>query len=177
MTVVPLTSMPSASPLTGSEIFYLQQSAADAQATISQITAMTGASIQTGQANATSTTSGTTVMMGFGGATWGTPSVITPKRTGIVVFGVYGNLLNTGAFTTFAVIQYGTGTAPVNGAAVTGTNIAGSIAGLGNLGPPFSMYAPATGLALGTAYWFDVGLQVTGGTGSVTNIKMVAFEL
>lgn len=106
------------------------------------------------------TVSGTLVMMGLG-STW----TFTPAGTGrlqIMVTG-YGN--TAVAATTFTVgPRFGTGTAPVNGAPVTGTRFGApgdvTLKGPGiALDTGFSFTALLTGLTLSTAYWFDLALN------------------
>ena len=77
-------------------------------------------------------------------------------------------------------LYYGTGTAPANAAAITGTAI-GAVpvysAAANNQRVPFNITVIITGLTLGTAYWLDLMLgAVTGGTAVVKNLTVTAFE-
>jgi hypothetical protein len=128
--------------------------------------------------NPTSTTSTSLVMAGIGGA-W----KFTPLQTGMLEIGVFGSMNNgtTGDGTTLK-IAYGTGTAPVNGAAATGTLLGNPITvtfvtGEITSGVPFSFYEYITGLTVNTQYWFDIQFEsVTGGTSSLTNLHVTAEE-
>jgi hypothetical protein len=106
----------------------------------------------------TGTVSTTAVMMGLG-STW----TFTPASSGVVLISVSGAGSTTTAVANFGVgCRYGTGTAPANGAAASGTRF-GS-------GGDFTLRAVAVGpyatftfpdvlsLTAGTAYWFDLTL-------------------
>ena len=88
------------------------------------------------------------------------------------------NTINDGAT---VQVRYGTGTAPTNGAALTGTQLGASqtfTALVAAQKDGFSITGIATGLTIGTAYWIDAaGNAVTGGTAAVTNITVTASEL
>lgn len=133
-----------------------------------------GASSNTTSAAPTGTASTTAVMMGIAGS-------ITPTSTGRVTFTISGqmanNTVNDGAT---VQLRTGTGTAPTNGAALTGTQrgvsqthtslVAADTAG-------FSITVTVTGLTLGTAVWIDAALAaVTGGTASITGVTINAVE-
>ncbi len=118
----------------------------------------------TAQTTPTSTSSTSAVMMGLGSA-W----KLTPLKSGIVVINISG-ILNTGlnvSYTCTAELVYGTGTAPANGAAASGT----AIGGLAQISAtvtavainPYSQTAVISGLTVGTAVWFDVQLKSSGG--------------
>jgi hypothetical protein len=121
----------------------------------------------------TATTSTSFVMMGLGAQ--GTPCRITPVVTGKVEFSISGNMGNaTNADIGTFVFAYGTGTAPANGAAATGTTPGGTggFQGNGNvngLGTPVNMLYTISGLTPSTAYWFDLQAKVTGGGSTVTS--------
>src|SRR6266849_5658286 len=122
---------------------------------------------QTNVAAPTGTASTTGVMMGLAGA-------ITPAHSGNVLLIVSGTLTN-GTTSDGAPLQirYGTGAAPTNGAALTGTTVGNNIADNNPVTNkiPFSVQAVVSGLAVGTAYWVDVGLAaVTGGTASLATV-------
>lgn len=104
-------------------------------------------------------------------------------RSGRVLVSAYGtmanNTINDGAKTQ---IRFGTGAAPVNGAALTGTavgtvqTVTGELAA-NNLNP-FSLQASISGLLLGTTYWFDLMEgAITGGTASLANMTYSVGEL
>jgi len=123
----------------------------------------------------TGTTSTTGVMMGLAGA-------IT-TRSGRVVVIISGTIKNNTANDGAAVqIRYGTGSAPTNAAALTGTAV-GALqrhvdAGVTNEEVPFSVSAVVTGLTGGTAYWLDVSLAaITGGTATITGVNVTAFDI
>ena len=107
--------------------------------------------------NPTNITSTAFQMFGLGGTL-----KITPLKTGKVRFTISFFPGGVGATATNSFkISYGSGAAPVNGAAATGTVIGGTYSG----GAIVSVSAtPAavtrnvvvTGLSAGTAYWFDV---------------------
>jgi hypothetical protein len=123
-----------------------------------------------------STTSNTGVMMGLAGT-------ITPAVTGNVLFVVDFNVSNNAASNgCIWTLKYGTGVAPVNGAAFTGTTAGrastavnnANTAGLVTFG---SSKGYVTGLTLSTAYWFDLDIAVNGGgTCSVISVTMIAIE-
>ena len=75
------------------------------------------------------------------------------------------------------------GTAPANGAALTGTavgNIETSVLERATAGDlqAFSCQARVASLTVGTAYWLDLGLAaVVGGTGQAKNLSVTAFEV
>lgn len=123
----------------------------------------------------TATASGTAVMMACGGA-------ITPANTGRVLVTISGQMandtINDGAT---VQLRYGTGTAPINGAAVTGTlvGIAQTETSLvGGSQSGFAISGIITGLTLGTAIWIDAALnRVTGGNASITGVTISAVEV
>lgn len=125
--------------------------------------------------NPTATTSTTGVMMGLAGS-------ITPTKSGKVVFAVIGSISNnTATRGSFIVLRYGTGTAPTNAAAATGTVVGnGSFhnTAAANLTVPFYAGGIVTGLTPGTAYWLDVQLgSLVGGTSAIWSPTIMAFEL
>lgn len=132
------------------------------------------ASAQSQPSNPTGTTDTTGKMMGLAGA-------ITPTFSGNILFIVSGNIAtSTTAKGAKVQLSYGTGTAPVNGAAITGTQCGNrpTFTGLtGVLSVPFSVQCVATGLTLSTAYWLDVTLAaITGNTASISNLSVSAHE-
>ena len=126
-------------------------------------------------ADPTGTTSTTGVMMGLAG------SITT--RTGRAVVIVTGTIADSIANDGGQVqIRYGTGTAPTNGAALTGTAVgslqqftAGATAAAKG---GFAVAAVVTGLTGGTAYWLDLSLAaITGGTATITGVSIAAFDI
>jgi hypothetical protein len=116
----------------------------------------------------------TYVMMGLG-------LVITPldgTRMVLSVDGDISNSVNNGE--TDIQLYYGTGAAPANGVAVTGTAVGSPIryeASTGGSLGPFSKTVLVTGLTKGTAYWFDLGLKVITGIGSISNVDFTGFGI
>jgi len=133
-----------------------------------------GASYQATPADPTGTNNTTGLMMGLAGA-------ITPVSSGRVCYSITGDVANnTTADGAKLGLYYGTGTAPANAAAITGTAI-GAVpvysAAANNQRVPFNITVIITGLTLGTAYWLDLMLgAVTGGTAVVKNLTVTAFE-
>lgn len=126
-------------------------------------------------ANPTGNASGTLVMMGLGSS-----CVITPNRSGKVLFIISGNAQNANSVDGWTYqIRYGTGAAPSNGAAVAGTAASQLTPNIAPSAVPFSTQALVTGLTPGTAYWFDLALARFTGTGlaTVTNLTCDAAEL
>jgi hypothetical protein len=130
--------------------------------------------------NPTGTTSTTGVMAGL--AKSFTPTVGT--RALIIVSGQATN--NTGDAGFKYDLRYGTGAAPANAAALTGTQIGSTITGSAvasgstNGVPimPFITHGVITGLTPGTAYWFDLGQYVVGsGTVTFSSINVTVIEL
>lgn len=131
-------------------------------------------------ANQTGNATTTLKMNGLGAAA--SACTITPVMSGRVVFTITGQLAQTTTLDGVTVkLAQGTGTAPANAAAVTGTVISATqtwLALTGVLTESFSITATATGLALSTAVWYDLQIAETvGGTASVTNVDCTAFEL
>lgn len=127
-------------------------------------------------ANPTGTTSATAVHMGLAGA-------ITPAASGKVLIVISGDVWNntTSSGASF-LIRYGTGAAPVNGAAQSGTACSAvprlNVAPAANSKFPFSVQCIATGLSVGTPYWIDLALAaITSGTAAVGDISISAAEL
>lgn len=112
--------------------------------------------------NPNSTTSTTGVMMGLGSTI-----TFTPVFSGnIVILGVGDATVQTGSATVTITGKYGTGTAPVNGAAISGTtwgNQPQLIPSSANasLQVMWSILDKVTGLTLNTAYWIDVELTTS----------------
>lgn len=112
---------------------------------------------------------------------WGVSNCkITPSYSNRVFVEITGGLSeNSGGALTLQA-RYGTGTAPANNAAATGTAI-GSPAGVNSSGSvgttaPFKIGGIITGAALGTALWFDASASITGTT-TVSTPTCRAFEI
>lgn len=139
------------------------------------------ASLQTATTNPAITTSTVGVMMGLGAAP--ANAKITPTASGKVLVTITGTMFNnTASGGVFATIAYGTGTAPANGAAATGTQIGSTMQRSGpwsaNQVNPFSGTALITGLTVNTQIWIDLNVGVFGAsTGSVSNLTITAVEL
>jgi len=138
------------------------------------------ASVSRTPANQTSLNSASLLMAGLG-AIASVPCALTPTTTGRVLVTFTGNLVfDLGGRTSATQISYGTGAAPANRAAVTGTQTGGSQAmvSLANqLTVPFSIHTLITGLTPGTAYWFDLAGSDSAGTVQYTNLSFSAIEL
>jgi hypothetical protein len=126
-------------------------------------------------ANPTGTASTTPVMMGLGLS-------ITPATTGRLLVMITGMMSNgTIADGASAQLRYGTGAAPNNAAAATGTafgKVKNMVASTASGIQGFSLCQIVSGLTVTTAYWIDVGLNaVTGGTASIFDLDIVAVEI
>jgi hypothetical protein len=123
------------------------------------------------------TTSTTGVMMGLGST-----CKITPTRSGLVMLLMFGSLMNSLAGgATQALLFWGTGTAPANGAASTGSGASTTVtahAAAANYQSPFSIFGLLTGMTLGTQIWFDLRLNSTAAsTATAVGCWGVAYEL
>lgn len=134
---------------------------------------------QSSPANPTGTTDTTGKMMGLAGS-------ITPAQTGRIMITICGNISNSTAAAgdgAKAQIRYGTGSAPANAGALTGTTAGPQVSMLLERATasdpfPFSLTAIVTGLTVGTAYWIDIALAaVAAGTGIITNLGISAVEI
>lgn len=111
------------------------------------------------------TLSATAVMMGLG-----TAITLTPSKLGKGRIKIWGYVNTLGTATPVVTVRYGTGTAPANGVAVTGS--AFSVASMkfdttqaSNI--PFHIEDEVTALSLATAYWADLAL-IAGSAGVVS---------
>jgi hypothetical protein len=110
------------------------------------------------------TASTTQVMAGFGSTV-----TFTPSSSGTVnVTVTINDLYNTTAVGDGVQVQlcYGTGTAPANGAAVTGTVFGPTIKYVNSTTAgkvPGSITYQISGLTIGTTYYFDVAFNAVGG--------------
>jgi hypothetical protein len=133
--------------------------------------------------NPTAPGSTTVTMAGMGAS----PALctFTPVRSGRVMLMFTGNItIGTSAIAGSGIqtgLYYGTGAAPANGAAVTGTSLTnlviGSISNANGSAQtdvrPFHICAFLTGLSVGTTYWADLGqrLAIASGGGALTNVN------
>lgn len=134
-----------------------------------------GAVTKSSPANPTGTADTTGKMMGLAGT-------VTPSFSGRVLIAITG-MMGNGAIGDGASVQirYGTGAAPANADALTGTTlgklknmVASTAAGIQGVALAYVV----TGLTIGTAYWIDVGLKaVTGNTATIYDVDIVAVEL
>jgi hypothetical protein len=140
----------------------------------------TGAALQVSPANPTGTTSTVGVMMGLGST-----CQITPTTTGRISVSFVGAIFNSDqpASGEKLSFRFGTGTAPANGAALTGTQI-GQTLPIANPGSgvanaiSFDQGGIITGLTLGTPVWLDLALATTNaaGTASIADVSCSALE-
>lgn len=106
----------------------------------------------------------------------------TPTTTGKIRITITGDVDNaTNARGSQYQIRYGTGTAPNNGVALTGTAI-GALQKFfnnnANERSPFTLIYPITGLTLNTSIWVDISLaSITGGTSRVRDLAVVIEEI
>lgn len=116
------------------------------------------------------------VMMGLGSTMF-----ITPNKSGRVLFlfnGQYSNGTNGKGGSTYC--YYGTGTAPANQAALTGTQfnqqlVLDAVQGASS-GYPFMQNGIVVGLAIGTKYWFDTGMNATGANSNLADLYCQLIE-
>jgi len=137
-------------------------------------------SYQATPADPTGTTNTSGLMMGIGVA-----NSLTPLYTGRVLAIISGNLTNSTAAAGDGAkvqIRYGTGAAPANGAALTGTAVGYIVSSVlerataGDL-QGFACQAIISGLTTGTGYWFDISLAaIVGGTGQAKNLSVSVIE-
>jgi hypothetical protein len=134
---------------------------------------------QSTPANPTGTTDTTGKMMGLAAS-------ITPAQTGRILVVISGNLSNSTATAGDGAktqIRYGTGSAPANAGALTGTTAGALVSMLLERATasdpfPFCVNAVIVSLIIGTAYWIDLSLAaITGGTAILTNLSMSAIEI
>lgn len=127
--------------------------------------------------NPTGTTSATAVMGGLG-----TTCKFTPLTTGKFILSFVGTMQNGTALDGGRVQgAYGTGMAPANGDAFTGTAFTAGASqsdGAGTVKIPFTQIGVVSGLTIGTTYWMDIQFwAVTGGTESPISLTCNAMEV
>ena len=140
----------------------------------------TAASTQKNPTDPTVTSSTVGVMMGLSAS-------ITPVLSGKIMIIISGDMDNdTGDDGAQVQMRTGTGTPPINGAALTGTTQGGLVkmsvvvsGGATNVTRvPFSLNAIVSGLTLNTAVWIDISLAaITGGTARVRDVSISVVEL
>lgn len=119
------------------------------------------------------------VMMGLG-ASGAVDIMAASTRAVVTAAGQMSNSSNGGE--TFVTLNFGSGTAPANGAPNTGTVLTQPAHFIATSGGgsfvPFSLIGLATGLVAGTSYWFDLAVRAqTAGTASVSNVQIMAWTL
>lgn len=130
-----------------------------------------------------STPSNPTGTSDTGGKMMGLAGAITPAVRSKVLITISGTIFNATAIADGGKVQirYGTGAAPANGDALTGTAAGGLvqyIAATTAEKAPFSLNAVISGLTPTTAYWIDVGLAaITGGTATINDVSVSAVEI
>lgn len=136
---------------------------------------LTSAFISATPANPTASSSASILMMGLGST-----AHITPTYSTRVYFEIFGDVQNSGVTNATGIqLHFGTGTAPVNGAANVGTTLGNPIvmtSTASNAQVPFKVAGIATGLTPATAYWFDIATNAAAGTSTFTNLTALAWE-
>lgn len=122
-------------------------------------------------ASPASTTSTVGVMMGLA-------NLFTPAKTGKIFISFCGYVNVNSSGTATIRIRYGTGSAPANGAALTGTAIGSSVAmGQAGVSVPFSSTYILEGLTLTTQIWIDLSLASSDGNIAVlSSVQASIFE-
>jgi hypothetical protein len=126
-------------------------------------------------ANPSGISSASAEMLGLAGA-------ITPTRSGTILVMISGDATVINGATGKLQLAYGTGSAPANAAAATGT-VAGGLVVLKNTGSssanfPWALHAIVAGLTVGTAYWLDVqATAVASNTITPENISISVVEI
>ncbi len=111
-------------------------------------------------------------MMGLGST-----CKITPVFSGRLHLGIHAQFANAATSQGTMSPRWGTGAAPANAAALTGTVVETSIVGIsGGIGSNIRTEGIVTGLTPGTQYWFDAGLAASTGTGSISSISCSGAE-
>jgi hypothetical protein len=126
-----------------------------------------------------STVSTTLVMAGVGGT-----ATITPSATGRVLITASGDCYTATAVVGIIVgLYHGTGGAPANGAAVTGTADGAAVHGRSSgttalVALPFSITWVVTGLTVGTPIWIDLAFdtQNVADAANLADLTMTAVE-
>lgn len=128
--------------------------------------------------NPTATASTSLVMMGLGSSvSQTTPVAFTPNVTGKVEIVVRcGVQNNTAVVLTTLGCRYGTGTAPTNGTAVTGTRFGSAVDDVVEPGGLNRVQAISwndiLALTAGTAYWFDIAILTANAADTVSPVSI-----
>lgn len=140
---------------------------------------------QASAANPTGTISTIGVMMGLGvlgGSATKGGTTTSANSSGKVLLCITGDASSSAVQGGGLNLRFGTGTAPINGAALTGT-ITGQqntymVAAVGDR-LPFCLVSIITGLAANTSYWFDLSLVSSSAAATATlfNIGITNTEL
>lgn len=125
-------------------------------------------------ADPATTVSLTLVMAGFGFS-------YTPKASGLCEINVSGEAFSAGVGQTVSVgARFGTGAAPVNGAAVTGTRFGSSAdPSFGDSSATIQQgfaFTDVLALVAGTTYWFDLAYDSNSGT-TAASLHNVSFSI
>lgn len=134
-----------------------------------------GAIIDATPSAPTGTASATGVMMGLGSTCKLTPATSTRVK---VTF--FGSVANSALSQSILLGKFGTGAAPVNGAAFSGTSFGATInatSAVAGAIDTFTMDAVLTGLTPATAYWLDLDLAAASGTATISAVHCSAFEM
>jgi hypothetical protein len=132
--------------------------------------------------------SATATMAGMGASP--ASCTFTPTRNGRVLLMFTGYIITGISSAAGAGVQvglyYGTGAAPANGAALTGTSLTSSVIGRQSNAAgasfqntwPFHLCAFVTGLAVGTTYWADLSqaLTLAGAAANLANVNFTWME-
>ena len=107
----------------------------------------------------------------------------TPNLSGNCLVVASGDMANTNSISGGAAqIRYGTGSAPANGAALTGSVLGGKVklteVEISPDSYPFALNGIVAGLTAGTPYWFDIALAAVGaGTVIIENLSLSIVEI
>ena len=137
----------------------------------------TPASYSAAGGNPASTTNTSGLHAGLGGA-----ATITPAKSGRVLILITGTAYNNTLLDGVTVqVRTGTGTAPINGAALTGTARGAALSMISSTANAYCAFTAAvlvTGLTVGTAYWIDVSqAAITGGVAQIIGAYVSAIEV
>jgi hypothetical protein len=131
--------------------------------------------LQINQASVTNVS--TTQMLGIGNVS---SLVLTPVMSTVVEFKIGCVAGFAAADTAQLVPSYGTGAAPINGAATAGTQVgSGALTRSAAAGDEHYVWQEViiTGLTIGTAYWFDLEAVFAAGTLTVSNVVAIVREV
>lgn len=138
---------------------------------------LTSASQHATPANPGGSANTTGLMMGLGAT-----CKVTPTTSGRVRFTIIGNVTNNNPNKTTTIQgRYGTGSAPSNAAALTGTLFNNGIVWAtpsGSYYAPFALEGIISGLSTGVQVWYDASVATndSGTTSSIANLTCLAQE-